>query len=412
MRIAVVSVHGCPLLLPGTGESGGMNVYIKELSRHLGRKDVQIDIYTRWHDPEEPQVVRLTKSVRVIHIEAGGFKELSKERLYNHLTEFLCNLESFRTANNLDYDLIHSHYWLSGWVGSLLRRRWSVPHITMFHTLGEVKNNSRIGEHESHTRIRVERLIASQADLIVAASPQEKEQMVKLYGHSSARMRVIPCGVDLQRFRPRSKTAARRRLGLQDKKTLLFVGRIDPIKGVNIMLEAVSKLSETYNIQAVIVGAENHIANGAGDNGHLKNLVQEIGVADKVTLAGAVDHKDIPYYYNAADICVVPSYYESFGMVAVEALASGTPVVASRVGGLQSTVKDWETGYLIPWHCPEAFAERIEILLGNEALRLNFSKKARASVAKYQWESVADEVLRLYDEVTQSVDHKASASIG
>src|SRR5687767_5542738 len=140
MRIAVISVHGCPLLPPGTRESGGMNVYIKELSRHLGRKDLEIDIYTRWHDPEEPQIVSLSKSVRVIHIETGGFNELPKESLYNHLTEFLCNLESFRTANSLEYDIIHSHYWLSGWVGSLLRRRWKVPHITMFHTLGEVKN--------------------------------------------------------------------------------------------------------------------------------------------------------------------------------------------------------------------------------------------------------------------------------
>ncbi|MSQ14275.1 MAG: glycosyltransferase family 1 protein [Dehalococcoidia bacterium] len=411
MRIAVISVHGCPLLQPGTRESGGMNVYVKELSRHLGRKNLQIDIYTRWHDPDESQVVLLSKNVRVIHIEAGGFNVLAKERIYDHLTEFLYNLESFRKARSLEYDVIHSHYWLSGWAGTVLRRRWKVPHITMFHTLGEVKNNSRIGEHESQTRIRVERLIASKVDRIVAASPQEKDQMVRLYGSASARMQIIPCGVDLKEFRPRSKSAARRRLGLADKKTLLFVGRIDPIKGVDIMLESVSKLAENYDIQAVIVGAEPNVTNGKS-SGYLEGLVHDMGIADKVTLAGSVDHKELPHYYNAADICVIPSYYESFGMVAIEAMASGTPVVASRVGGLQSTVRDWETGYLIPWHCADAFVERIELLLGNEALRLNFSKKGRASVAQYEWESVADEVLRLYYDVIQSSSQIASASIG
>lgn len=175
------------------------------------------------------------------------------------------------------------------------------------------------------------------------------------------------------------------------------------------MLEAVSKLSDSYNVQAVVVGAE---PESKGEARHLQGLVEELGIGDKVRLVGAVSHQELPYYYNAADICIVPSYYESFGMVAVEALASGTPVVASRVGGLQSTVKDWETGYLIPWHCADAFAERLELLLGNDALLKNFSKKARASVQRYQWPKVADEVVRLYYDLLQTSGGAASASIG
>ncbi|MBM2826369.1 MAG: glycosyltransferase family 1 protein [Dehalococcoidia bacterium] len=409
MRVAVVSVHGCPLMPPGVKESGGMNVYVRELSRHLGRMGVKVDVFARWHDPEEPQTVSLGKNVRVVHLEAGGRGELGKDDIYQYLDEFLCNLESFRNLHQLKYDLIHSHYWLSGWVAAILKRRWRVPHVAMFHTLGEVKNRAMVGGHESPIRIRTERTVAARADCIIAPSPQEKSQVVRLYSASPSKVEVIPCGVDMKLFRPMDKEASRHKLGLSSKKTILFVGRIDPIKGIDTLLESIPNLSDVGGIQVVVVGAA---PEGNGEYSHLEELIRELGIGDAVQLVGAVERNLLPYYYNSADVCVIPSYYESFGMVAVESLACGTPVVASRVGGLQSTVRDWETGYLVPWRCPEAFAERLDIILGNEDVRRSMSQAARASVETFQWPVVARDVLRLYEALLESTDKRAALSIG
>lgn len=389
MRIAVFSVHTCPLETPGTREAGGMNVYIARVSEELAARGIAVDIFTRWYEPDAPQIVEVQPNLRVIHIEAGGQGHLPKEDIPPLLPDFLRNFLRFQQASGATYDLVHSHYWLSGWVGTRLRRLWRVPHVVMFHTLGAVKNQARVGEHETPLRVRTEGRIVQQADAVVVASREEHNRLLKLYPSAKSKTRIIPCGVDLDLFRPLDQAEARAHLGLNGERILLFVGRPDPLKGLPILLSAASLLEDPDGVRVLVVGGLPSPLMGEGQGEGDSNA----------TYFGRVAHQMLPYYYSAADVCVIPSYYESFGMVALEAMACGVPVVAARVGGLQSTVRDGETGYLIPWHCPEPFAERLELLLGNETLRTRLGQTSRSVAESYRWSSVADSLLELYGEL-------------
>ncbi|MEK7215337.1 MAG: glycosyltransferase [Chloroflexota bacterium] len=398
MRIAVISVHGCPLLTAGAREAGGMNVYIATLSRELGARGIGVDVFSRWHDPEVPEIENLAPNVRVIHLEASGRQFLSKDEIYPHLAQFEAGVLAFERSEGRGYDLIHSHYWLSGLVGLGLQRDWQTPHVAMFHTLGAVKNQARAGEHESDLRIQSEQQIIRQADAVVVASPQEEARLKRLYDHAQGKVRVIPCGVDTDTFRPLEMAEARRHLGLNGERILLFVGRPDPLKGLEILIGAASLLEHPKGVRVLVVGGEGDQSDSAYQPIHA--LAQTLDIAEQVSFTGAVSQQQLPYYYSAADVCVVPSYYESFGLVALEAMACGTPVVASRVGGLQTTVRDGETGFLIPWHCPEPFAERLDLLLVNETLRQSLGEAAHTAAQAYRWPAVADSVLELCEELT------------
>ena len=395
-RIAVISVHGCPLLPPGNKEAGGMNVYIGMLSAEMARRGIQVDVFSRWHNPDDPEITTPHHNVRVIHLKAGNREFLTKDDIYPHLPEFLSSLLAFQQREGLTYDAIHSHYWLSGWVGAFLRRRWRVPHVTMFHTMGAVKNQARAGEHETSLRIRTELKVMRGADAIVVASPQEGERMMRLYPGMERKVRVIPCGVDLDIFRPLDMRSTRQRLGLNGEKILLFVGRPDPLKGLNILINAASQLEQPEGVRVLVVGGE---LEHAAPFEEAMSLAQTLDMDRNISFMGSVTQSQLPLYYNAADVCVIPSYYESFGLVALEAMACATPVVASRVGGLQSTVRDGETGYLVPWHCPEPFAERLELLLDNETLRHHLGAAGRVAAQAYRWPAVAARILELYDEL-------------
>ncbi len=395
MRIAVISVHGCPLLTPGTREAGGMNVYVARVSHEMARLGVQVDIFTRWHDPKDPPIIELEPNLRVIHLEAGDRDGVVKEDLFTHLPEFLANVLAFQQREGITYDLVHSHYWLSGWVGMALQQQWQAPHLVMFHTLGAIKNQARIGEHESDIRIQTEQDIISAATGIIVASTQEQELLNRWYRDGADKVDVIPCGVDLDIFHPVDQQFARKQLGLNGERILLFVGRPDPLKGLEILIEAAAQLEDPEGVRVLVVGGH-----GAIDELPAAHMMQEeIDPNEHVTFLGSVQHELLPYYYGAADICVIPSYYESFGMVALEAMACGLPVVASRVGGLQSTVRDGETGYLIPWHCPEPFVDKLELLLDNEALRQNLGDAARVAAEAYPWSSIAESLISIYEEV-------------
>jgi len=294
--------------------------------------------------------------------------------------------------------VIHSHYWLSGLVGERLKAEWGVPHVVMFHTLGEVKNRASHREHESALRIASEAAIIAGCDRVICATELERTALRQLYDADPAKVTVIPLGVDLDLFQPASKEAARAELGLsEDQHIVLFVGRIEPLKGVDILINAAAMLESDVECTVMVVGGDNTARTQVA---RLRELAREKGIEGRVSFVGAVDHERLPLYYNAADVCVVPSHYESFGLVAVEAMASGVPVVASRVGGLTGTVRDGETGYLIPWLCPEPFAERIELLLDNDSLRRNLGEAAREEVARYRWENVTSAMLALYRELT------------
>lgn len=395
MRIAQVSAHTSPLAPLGGRETGGMNVYVLELSRELARLGLEIDIFTR-RDADLPRVEQIAENLRLVRVAAGPAMPIDKESIADHLPEFARDMRRFAHEDGRGYDLIHSHYWQSGWAGGHLARELGVPHTVMFHTLGEVKNRARFGEQEPRKRIRHERQIARRAAAIVTASDHERQLLQRYYGADPRRMHTIPCGVDLELFRPQDRAAARRRLGLPAASpVLLWVGRLEKLKGVDILISAVAQLDER-DFTLLIVGGDER---AAGLKAELLAQAAAAGVAANVRFEGAVAHDDLPVYYSAADVCVVPSYYESFGLVAVESMACGTPVVASRVGGLVSTVTDGVSGYLIPWRCPEPFAEKLEVLLNNRELRANLSRAAQRSMQRFAWEHVGRQMASLYGQV-------------
>ena len=396
-RVAVLSYHTSPLATLGGREAGGMNVYVRELARELGARGVAVDVFTRRVSNASPDVQPIGPNVRVVQITAGPVEELAKGELPEHVDAFARGVEAFRAGEGVAYDVVHSHYWLSGVAAADLASRWRVPHVAMFHTLGEVKNRARHTEHEPDRRIASEREIASSADRIVVASQHEKHLLTSLYGADPSRIAVVPCGVDLDMFTPMDREVARARLELSDsERVILFVGRIEPLKGIDILISAAAQLHEHENFIVLIVGGDEHATERIDE---LRGLARRLDVDHHISFVGAVRHEDLPLYYNAADVCVVPSYYESFGLVAVESMACGTPVVASRVGGLTSTVSDGETGYLIPWRCPEPFAERLELLLDNDELRASFGRAGREAVERFRWSNVADAVYELYEEL-------------
>lgn len=391
-RLALLSFHGCPVARLGEKDTGGMNVYVLQLAREFGLRGNQADVYTRCHDPRDPQIVQLGDGARVIHLRAGPY-DSTKESLYEYIPEFLSNLCSFQRSEGADYDLIHSHYWLSARVGMTLGRKWCVPHAVTFHTLAKTKLRARAGEKEPDLRISVEERVARAADALIISTEQEKKDLVRLYRAPAHKARVVPAGVDPEMFRPVDRGQARRDLGLAEKKVILYVGRIEPIKGLDILINAVALLEEGDDTRLLVVG-------GSPGEGHelerLKSIAAARGIEARVTFTGAVPQAELPSYYSAADVFVLPSYSESFGLAALEAMACGTPVIVSRVGGLTTFVRDGETGYLIPWRCAEPFAQRLDMLLANPGLRHTMGVAARAKALEMSWSRAADEMLYHY----------------
>jgi D-inositol-3-phosphate glycosyltransferase len=395
-RIAVLSVHTSPLARPGGNKAGGLNVYVVELARQLVARGCEVDIFSRLAGSDQPKVFEMEPGLRAIHLTAGPMRYLAPESTVKHIPAFATAVIDFAAREGVDYDLIHSHYWLSGLTGLGLQEAWGVPHVTMFHTLGEIKNRASVSMKETELRIDCETKIVAGVDRIICATEAERTSIQVLYGADPAKVKVIPLGVDLDRFRPQDRQAARNALGLEDERIVLFVGRIEPLKGIDILINAAAMLDRDVDCSVLIVGGDESTHTQVA---RLQELAKQRGVSHRISFIDAVDHDKLPLYYSAADICVVPSHYESFGLVAVEAMASGLPVIASRVGGLIGTVKDGETGYLVPWLCPEPFAERIELLLDNEPLRRNLGAAAREEVARYRWENVAADVLAVYESL-------------
>jgi D-inositol-3-phosphate glycosyltransferase len=393
-RVAMLAVHTSPLARLGGYAAGGLNVYVRQTALRLGRRGFAVDIYTR-DDGSQPAVVTIGRGVRVLSLRAGPREPVSKEQIPALLPEFLNAMRQYRQAHDLHYDLIHSHYWHAGWVASLLSPRWGIPHIATFHTLGDAKNHAHFSEHETDERLAAERRIAQSADRIICFGEHERRILTGFYGAPRERVSIIPCGVDLRRFRPLDQKLARRRLRLGSDEIVLYVGRIEPLKGIDILIQAMAQL-EHQRARLLVVGGDEQ---AAAEIDRLRRLAASLGLEGRVQFVGSVDQARLPYYYNAANVCVVPSYYESFGLVAVEAMACGTPVVASRVGGLATTVEDGETGYLIPWRCPEPFAERIDLILGNDELRANLGAAARQAMQRFSWDQVTRELAAEYAHV-------------
>ena len=394
-RLALLSFHGCPVARLGEKDTGGMNVYVMQLAKEFGRRGHQVDVFTRYHDPLDPQIVELGEGARVVHLKAGPY-DTTKQDLYQFIPEFLTALDSFRSEQGIDYDLIHSHYWLSGSIGMALSEDWDVPHVATFHTLAKTKLRARAGEQESEVRTNIERTVMQRADGLVVSTEMEKDDLVKLYQASRCRIKGVPAGVDLELFYPRGKDDAKQKLGIQENRVILYVGRIEPLKGIDILLKAVALLEDPADNRLVIVGGslEDDL-----ELERLKGLSETLGIQGKVTFTGSVPQGILPDFYSAADVFVLPSYYESFGLVALEAMACGTPVVVSRVGGLKTFIKQGETGYLIPWRCPEPFAQRLDILMANPDLKESMGKAARAQALEMSWSGVAERLLDFYSDL-------------
>ena len=369
-----------------------MNVYVLKIAKELGRLGGKVDIYTRWHDPSDSQVIVLGDNVRVIHLKAGPYHQ-AKEGLHQYIPVFLSRLREYQQSEHIDYDLVHSHYWLSGLVGMSLAEEWDVPHVTTFHTLAKTKLLARAGEKESEFRVAAESQVIGSADAIVVSTEQEREDVCRFYQAPPCRVQVIPAGVDLDMFRPLDKARARQTLGLTESKIVLSVGRIQPIKGLDILIGAMAKLEDATDTRLLIVGGT---PGHDRELGRLRSMAAGLGLQDVVTFTGTVAQGELPTYYSAANVFVLPSHYESFGLVALEAMACGTPVIASRVAGPTTFVKGGETGYLIPWRCPEPYAQRLDMLLANPALQESMGRAARAKAETMGWSRAAGRMTDLY----------------
>lgn len=395
LKIAMLSIHSCPLGQLGGRDTGGMNVYVRELARALGERGHRVDIYTRAHDVRDDQIYYPSRNVRLIHIRAGGVRDIQKLVQYSHLPDFAQNLEDFRRKSKIEYDLVHSHYWLSGQVGRWLSDLWHVPDIIMFHTLGAVKNRLGIGKYETRLRLETEKGLAGSCHRIIASTEKEKCDLITHYQASPGTIGVIPCGVNLELFKPTKKEAARQVLGLDGDKVILFVGRIEPLKGIDRLLVAISYLKKWPRLRLVIIGGD---GSSRPELARLKALAQELNIENKVSFPGSVPQKRLPLFYSAADACVVPSYYESFGMVILESLACGTPVVATSVGAATSLIRQGESGYLVADNMPYNLAQKIDRLLSGKN-GAEHASSIRESVASYDWACIAQAVAREYTSV-------------
>ena len=417
-RIAMLSVHTCPLATLGGKKTGGMNVYVRDLSREFSRRGIQVDVFTRSQDPCQPHVnTTLAEHARVIHVPTGPEAPLDTIDVYPHLPQFVRNALAYTAREHLSYDLIYSHYWLSGWAAHELRAQWRAPVAQMFHTLGRMKN--RIAQPPPDPdadlrdiRVFTETDIMSWADCLIAATPAERAQMLWLYQADRRRIHVVPPGVDVTHFHPLDRARAKREIGLTGgQRMLLFVGRIERLKGIDTLLEAVALIRDKSPalaedlVLAVIGGDPDSTADDNAEMARLKALREALGLHRLVTFLGAKDQDRLRYYYNAAEALVMPSDYESFGMVALEALACGTPVIASEVGGLAYLIQDGRTGFHVPVRDPEALADRIISLLQRPDLRRAMSRNASRSAQDYAWPVIADRLLAIFSTLpAQSSD--------
>ena len=405
----MLSYHTCPLATLGGKDTGGMNVYVRELTRHLGPVGIKVDVFTRSQDEHIPHVLHdLGYGNRVVHVRAGPETPVQKQELLSFVPEFVAGIEEFTMSKGVTYDLIHSHYWLSGLAADTLKARWGVPVIQMFHTLGLMKQRvaRSADESEGDYRLKGEQAVLAHADRIVAATPAELAQLQWLYQADPKKIVVIPPGVDLSHFYPIPVEEAKEFIGVPPcERTLLFVGRIEPLKGIDTLIEAIVLLKdqgefERYPFCLAVIGGEPEINQDSmsAEMARLQELRAKFGLTNLITFLGKRDQDTLPYYYSAAEAVVVPSQYESFGMVALEAMACGTPVVASQVGGLAFLVQDGVTGYTVPTSDPQALADRLLSLIRDPDLRDRMGKQAAEFAKDYSWQTIAERILNLYNQ--------------
>jgi glycosyltransferase involved in cell wall biosynthesis len=397
---ALISVHGDPTAEIGKEGAGGQNVYVRELGLALAKRGCQVDMFTRREHPNQEEIVELAPGCRTIRLNAGPAEFISRNNLFEYLPEFVEAWLNFQQRTGCNYALIHTNYWLSAWVGLEIKSRLGLPQVHTYHSIGAVKyGNVENPPPIAAIRHCVERAILEQADYVISTSPQEAEDLRQLISQHG-RIKVIPCGINTEHFGSISKEVARQQLGIaSDSQIVLYVGRFDPRKGVETLVKACANLSDSF--QLYLVGGSREDGADFQEQLRIEALVNELGLEAVTVFTGRISQALLPAYYAAGDICVVPSYYEPFGLVAIEAMAAGTPVIASNVGGLQHTVVHGETGLLVPPRDSTALAIAIHDLLKNPTLKESYGNAAQNWVqSRFSTQGVAAQVHELYQSLT------------
>ena len=418
MNIAMLSYHTCPLATLGGKDTGGMNVYVRDLTRCLGQMGIHVDVFTRSQDEHVPHVLHdLGYGNRVVHVPAGPEIPLPKRELADYIPQFVDGIRQFADGKGIHYDLIHSHYWMSGLAAASLSDLWAgAPILHMFHTLGAMKNRiaRSDSEREGAYRIEGEKRVIQRATRLIVATEAEKAQLQWLYKADLHKMTIIPPGVDVSHFYPIPQDEARQFIGLEaHQRMVLFVGRIEPLKGVDTLLRAMSCLkfqSVAHPVYLAIIGGEPDAdpEEMTAEMARLQGLCDDLCMGQTVIFLGKRAQDTLPYYYSAAEVLVMPSFYESFGMVALEAMACGTPVIASQVGGLAFLVRDGETGYHVPEGDPSALCDKLTLLLSDRGLRERMGNCAAEYAQGYNWEKIAVQIVSVYEDLVEKKDSNRS----
>ena len=411
-RIAVISMHTSPTASLGQDGNGGLNVYVREVSSAFSDRGIATDIFTRRQSPDEPAIETLAPLSRVIYLPAG--RSLDKYSLYNEVPAFAAGIRAFAEKEQVQYDLLYSHYWLSGEVACLLRPEMGSGWAHIAHTLGLVKNRTLASgaRPEPPLRIRVEGEIAQQADLLIASTADEADDLVHSYKADPERVYVVAPGIDLATFQPLDRGEARLKIGYGPGRLLLFVGRLERLKGVEVAIRALALLldREHEDLRLLVLGEDSRDGDES-EMERLKAVATSLNVRDRVDFLGSVAHHELPYFYAAADVLVMPSYSESFGLVALEAQACGRPVVASGVSGLRSVVRDEVSGYLIDGHDPAIYAERIGRLLADPELAQQMGCRGRLLAQRFSWTRTADRLEGLFENLIESGQARVHAGV-
>tara|TARA_Y100001970_G_scaffold269087_1_gene361124 strand:- start:58805 stop:60070 length:1266 start_codon:yes stop_codon:yes gene_type:complete len=393
LKVAMISMHASPLAELGGYKSGGMNLYVKEIALRLSKLGVKVDIYTRNDRDNSVEILELGPNVRLIYVNAGPKKKLDPLNLVQHIEQFVSEVENYRNFENIQYDLIHSHYYLSGLIGMHISKLWSIPHVTMFHTLELAKKIAFKDKLESNLRIELEKKVIKDVNKIICASSHEKDIIDNYVSASSKKVSIIPLAVDTNVFHPNDKYLSREKLEIdQDSKIILCVSRIDPVKGIDILVKSFAQLNNSQ-LKLMIIGGYN------APNPYqakLLKLVKRLNLQEKIQFVGAVPHGDLVKYYNASDLVVVPSLYESFGLVSLEGFATKKPVIASNIGGLASTIDNEVNGLLFEPGNIKDLTQKINLLLSDTFLNQKIVNRAFMDVNKYSWDTAASQVYNVY----------------